>query len=416
MIPRFRLRWLAALLLPLFLAACGRDDGADLVLLTTGGSIRKAVEAAADDFRRENPGVRVQIVTTPAKNYYVKSRAILAGRAHVDVLWMGQGFGMFATRNALLDLGPFLKKDPDFSWRDYQPEVMGWYRYGSRVYGMPYGIDLPAIAYNKDLFDAAGLPYPTSGWTLDQMLALAKKLTVPPRTGLGLRGIDYRYFDLSLLTKDNRRFALNTPAGREWLELNVKLIDREHLLTRGSDQGAIDRLSGFLNRQVAMVDVYTWDLDDLRRRAPFRWDIVALPKGRTGQRLGWASSSAFCISRRSRHPDLAWKLVRKLTGPAFQKAMFNRMAPVLQPLNAGYLQANPAPPQHVADILKMLGGMRPDPRIAEFQEIAAEWNYWMDKALLEEISPAGALAQAQTHIDRILENGRRARTGTEEAR
>ena len=34
------------------------------------------------------------------------------------------------------------------------------------------------INYNRDLFDKAGITYPTTGWTWDEFREVAKKLTI----------------------------------------------------------------------------------------------------------------------------------------------------------------------------------------------------------------------------------------------
>lgn len=49
------------------------------------------------------------------------------------------------------------------------------------VYGLhclPTDIATLAVVYNKDRFDAAGVPYPQAPWTWDDLLATAQQLTV----------------------------------------------------------------------------------------------------------------------------------------------------------------------------------------------------------------------------------------------
>src|SRR5262245_53030282 len=57
----------------------------------------------------------------------------------------------------------------------------GWdiYRFNTgKIYGVYSGADTHLLYYNKTLFDAAGLDYPTAEWTWDTFLENAKKLTV----------------------------------------------------------------------------------------------------------------------------------------------------------------------------------------------------------------------------------------------
>lgn len=386
-----------------------RSDDADLVVLTIGGWTRLAVEAAVEEFEQEHPGVRVRVVSTPGKDYYVKSLTMLAGRAHVDVLWLGQGFGIFAGRGALLDLGTLIGRDTEFDLSIYNSQVVDWYRRGDALYGIPYGVDVQAIAYNQELFDAAGLPYPKPDWTVEEMIATAKELSqFDPNSGrmkvagVGMNGLDYRYYGLDLLSEDHQRFALNTDVGREWLRRNVDLV-RARILQKGGELESMDRLAGFLNGRVAMIEAATWDIPELRDRAPFRWDVVRLPIGRTGMRIGWASSSGFSIARNTKHPELAWALLKKLGSAKFQERNFANTIPTLNTLHGAYLQAHPAPPEHLPELLKMTNHMLPNPRIAAFQEVQSEFIFWSDQALLEKISPETALREAESHINRILD-------------
>ncbi len=401
---------LLCLLLLLLLPACRKASPPHLVVLSPGGAAGKAVEQIVEEFRRENPGVEVQIVSTPGRDYYVKSLTMLAGKAHVDILWLGQGFGMFAGRQALLDLSPLIQDDPAFSFRHYHPAVVDWYRYRNALYSLPYGIDVQVIAYNKDLFDAAGVAYPTPDWTLDEMLEKAKALTRYQRgrgrtevAGLGFLDLDYRYDGLSLLSEDHTRFGLNNEAGKAWMNRNLALIHRERILQRGSDMASMDRLSAFLNQQVAMIEFTPWDVQETYHRAPFRWDIVAVPTGREGKRKGWASSAGFGIARNCRQPRLAWALLKELTGPAFQRAMLKTTIPASSALHGEYLAANAAPPEHLSEFLRMLDFMDPNPRITAFTEVEAEWVYWKDLALLRKVSVEEALSGAESGINRILE-------------
>jgi multiple sugar transport system substrate-binding protein len=48
---------------------------------------------------------------------------------------------------------------------DYYPSILAVNEYKGGVYGLPW-IAQPVVTYfNKDLFDAAGVAYPESGWT-----------------------------------------------------------------------------------------------------------------------------------------------------------------------------------------------------------------------------------------------------------
>jgi len=46
-----------------------------------------------------------------------------------------------------------------------------------KLYGLPYRSDFWILFYNKDMFDEAGIPYPTNDWTWNDFRETALKLT-----------------------------------------------------------------------------------------------------------------------------------------------------------------------------------------------------------------------------------------------
>jgi multiple sugar transport system substrate-binding protein len=51
------------------------------------------------------------------------------------------------------------------------------------VYGFPADVAVDAIWFNKDLFDAAGEPYPKGPWTWDEFIQVAQRLTLRDSRG-----------------------------------------------------------------------------------------------------------------------------------------------------------------------------------------------------------------------------------------
>jgi ABC-type glycerol-3-phosphate transport system substrate-binding protein len=76
----------------------------------------------------------------------------------------------------LLDLRPFIDHDNTFDAADFYPNLLLEDNNG-RIQTIPVSAAYHVIYYNKALFDAADLPHPENGWTLDQFLAIAQQLT-----------------------------------------------------------------------------------------------------------------------------------------------------------------------------------------------------------------------------------------------
>jgi ABC-type glycerol-3-phosphate transport system substrate-binding protein len=76
-----------------------------------------------------------------------------------------------------LDLQPLVDADSTFAIDDYPPALLAPFQRGTALYGLPHQLQLRALTYNQDAFDAAGLAYPSASWTADDLLNAAKQLT-----------------------------------------------------------------------------------------------------------------------------------------------------------------------------------------------------------------------------------------------
>jgi multiple sugar transport system substrate-binding protein len=77
----------------------------------------------------------------------------------------------------IVNMEPFLTTDSTISKDDFFPSVLEQFTYQGQLWGLPGSATVPVMYYNKDLFDAAGLPYPSVDWTTSDFLELAVALT-----------------------------------------------------------------------------------------------------------------------------------------------------------------------------------------------------------------------------------------------
>lgn len=81
-----------------------------------------------------------------------------------------------ADRERLLDLRPLLDADQSLAAGDIPAGLLASYEHEGGLLGLPYAVSFRSVQYNQELFDAAGLPYPTAEWTLDEFVGLAEAL------------------------------------------------------------------------------------------------------------------------------------------------------------------------------------------------------------------------------------------------
>jgi len=360
-------------------------------------------------FLNKYPDCEVKLIEAPGRDYYVKALAMMAAGSDLDILWMGSGFGLFAWRDALLPLDSFVLSDPEFPIGQYDTTVVEWYRHKGDLLGIPYGIDIQAIALNKEAFVAAGVALPSPDWTYDDFVNTAKKLSDfgkensdACRFGAGVDKIAPYYFGLSLVNEAGTKSGLTGDQANLWLNENINLLRDSKIFARVGAQGTLDRLSEFLQGRVAMVEVYTWDIGELRDRARFPWTLAVNPLAKTGERAGWASSSGFSISAKTKHPRQAWELLKELVGDETQRMLLSTTIPARVDLQPEYLQMNGLSENNLSALLDMLPHMRTPPRIPELLEISQELDYWFELALQNSSNGDEIAPKLEQGINKIL--------------
>ncbi|MBC8170208.1 MAG: extracellular solute-binding protein, partial [Anaerolineae bacterium] len=117
----------------------------------------------------------------PADYFTVMQTQLAAPGTGADMYWLDQNQMALKSEGVFMDLTECLAASEPATagdLTDYYPSVLAVNEFEGGVYGLPW-IAQPVITYyNKALFDAAGVEYPTPDWTWDNFAASAKALTL----------------------------------------------------------------------------------------------------------------------------------------------------------------------------------------------------------------------------------------------
>ena len=386
------------------------------IAVGAGASYQRALETALADFEQAHPEIALQKIYIGGM-YYDKIEVMIAGKRAPDVMWMGQGFAMFATRDAFLPMDDLFK---DIDRSRYFEEVLDWYKFEGKYYGFPYSVDLCFIAYNKDLFDDAGVPYPDGSWTVDEFIETAQKLTLDTDHDGHIDQFGYvgdlkmGTFGDALLSEDNTRCVVDTPEAVRLAQLNTDLEKKYKISPQpDSDVRGLSKNMSFEMGRVAIMTSYTWEIPDLRRKInTFEWDITLMPVGT--QRAHWASSGGFAVSRTTKHPKEAIELLMYTTRPKFVMALQGETLPVERAVADEMARKWEGPPESFPLLIEMTRYMHPTPRVPNVNEInSIYWDY-IGRARLKKMTMREALQKAAQEINALLVRERRARGVTEQ--
>ena len=131
------------------------------------------MRAIAEAYMAEHPEVKIETQVTPWSEYWTKLEAAAQGGQLPDVFWMHSNqFMKYASAGMLLNL-----TDMNYDYSPYPSGITALYNFDGAQLAIPKDYDTIALAYNKEIFDAAGIAYPDDTWTWETLRETAKKLT-----------------------------------------------------------------------------------------------------------------------------------------------------------------------------------------------------------------------------------------------
>lgn len=293
------------------------------------------IGAAIEEWQAEYcPGAEVDLQVQPWEQYWDLLRTNAAGGDLPDVFNMSQDrFFFYASNDALLNLEPY------FDANGIDPSVWGSgmiepYRWGEdrELYAAPVNWDTIAIFYNQDLFDAAGIVYPTADWTWDDFAETARALTDPANDVYG--AAVYSEYQSGypnwiaatgippIVGAARTQCTLRERPSLEALNFLKGLYD-EGVMPSVSIMGgasADDAFNYWLAGRVAMVQGGSWKLPAAFEQATFNWDVVQMPvypdNGRSRSIL---HSVGYVAAANTQAPELAANLITFLASDAGQR-------------------------------------------------------------------------------------------------
>src|SRR5690625_2380604 len=132
----------------------------------------------ADDFEKENPGIKVNFQIIGWDDYWTLLEAGATGESLPDVFWMHSNeIFRYASNEILLNLNDYIDDSDLIELSKYPEGITKIYNYEGKQYAVPKDFDTIGLWYNKTMFDEVGLSYPDESWTWDDLYEAAKALT-----------------------------------------------------------------------------------------------------------------------------------------------------------------------------------------------------------------------------------------------
>ncbi|GHU87577.1 hypothetical protein FACS189476_03250 [Spirochaetia bacterium] len=278
-----------------------------------------------DDWNASHPNIQVKFVAIPDNGEQQTKVDVLAMSGELDIMAISDGQEWLRMQNGVLaPIDEYLASSGIDMKRDFGA-FTDWVSHEGKYYCLPLRTSMEAVYYNKNMFDAAGVPYPKDDWTLDDYIATAKKMT----SGSGQSKVYGTY----LHTWDGEWAPLVIQGAKGWYtpaglsNIRDPAFQRGLTLRREMDEGgyqmsysqiaSIKTLSNaeFLSGRSAMAVAGSWLVRDMKNkeRFPFNFNVgvTYLPRYDTNHpaKVLNMTCSAIGIPANSKHKAEAWEFI-----------------------------------------------------------------------------------------------------------
>ncbi|MGP2923540.1 ABC transporter substrate-binding protein [Serratia bockelmannii] len=292
----------------------------------------------AKRFEQANPDIKIEIELTPSAQYFVKLDSAAAGGVAPDIFWINMPYFVQYAKNGIMEpLAPYIK-DSGLKLDDVVASSVKAYQYDGQQMAIPRDVDSIAVWYNKKLFDQAGVSYPTSDWSWDDLKSKATELknglkgtAFPLVMDLSIDGQD-SYMNLlfqngnHIVPKDGQPTDIANDKSL-WVYQQLQGMMKDGLMPSAQQMSEVKTENIFQSNRAAMVYAGSW------LAAPFANNplindhigVVMMPK--IERQSGVAHSLAFAMSAKSAHKQAAWKYIAFMSSEASQAELAKVVIP-----------------------------------------------------------------------------------------
>jgi len=288
-------------------------------------------------FQKALPQVRVELVHTP-QQYEQKWDSMMAAGTPAEVTQINDDFVPSHGRKGLIRaLDSYVTRDK-LKRSDFYDLFWSFPAADGKWFAPAVGFRPSLLYVNVDLFQKSGVALPAQdkwdvpGWTWDDFLAAARKLTADTdRDGKIDQWGASLYHDTIFeslwswnnggpgwWTDDAQRFGLAEPKAAEAMEWVVDLTCRHQVQPPWDELRQTNAPTLFQQGKLAMMLSATPSVPVFRQRATsVNWDVIPYPKRAT--RISSGGLTTYCVPTGTKLPDHGWAFLNFMLSDDAQK-------------------------------------------------------------------------------------------------
>jgi multiple sugar transport system substrate-binding protein len=280
------------------------------------------------------PNVQINRIIVPIQQYVAKINSMAAAKENLDLWGFGGNYYDYWARGMPQDLTGYISAD---SWdvnNYFQQGLMDIYKVRGKYYGVSQLTTFGSVmAFNRDMFDKAGLKAPPvkwddPEWTWDRMIEYATKMTKNPgkpdaeygvAVNLWNRETSLPYLFGGDCTPPEHYTNTITPkmdfanqAVIDGHQARHDLIYKHKVSPDPATTKAMEAIGSVFRTSKLGMDLdggwLFWQTSDIK---DFKLGYAALPKAKTNKHINF--NDFWIMGRWSTNKDAAWQVMRVIT-------------------------------------------------------------------------------------------------------
>ncbi|MFH1879235.1 MAG: sugar ABC transporter substrate-binding protein [Bacillota bacterium] len=276
------------------------------------GQQEETLKQMIEVFESKNPGIKIDVQLTGFGDHFTVLATKIAGGNAPDVFELNmENFVSYMLRGQCLALN-----DLGIATDNYSAGMLAAISKDGNLYAVPDSFSTCLLFYNAELFDQAGIAYPTDEWTWADAQAAAEKIRALGEDVWGYsQPITYNEFYKSIagnggsiINEDGTAFTVNSPQNVAVLDAMLARIRGEnHVMPTTEEMAGRGDWDLFVEGKLGMIITGIWAFAYYTENCDFTWDIVTEP--------GFADKASFffanvnSISPSSAHQEAAAKFI-----------------------------------------------------------------------------------------------------------
>ena len=329
-----------------------------------GEYVFQTMDLQIAEFKKTHPNYEFELNSVAGYSHQEALLMMLAAGTGPDC-WFDsvRTTGMLARKGVVEPIDDYLKATADFKMENFTDNMFSCQTFDGKIWGIPWDSGALLLFYNKNLFDAAKVPYPDPAkWmTWEEEIALAKQLTFDmngktpndagfdparvkqygllPDTGHGRQ--TYIWSNGAEIIEKDMTMPIDTPEFTEAMNWLADLGLKHFVSPSAKYQTAAEIVLPSLN--VAMEHGGVWSIGEYVA-AGVNLGMVQVPYSK--KKASYGQYSPMCVYTGSPSKQEAFTFIYFCTAdPVGQKIIVDRgqLQPTLKSLRNDYINGKPPP-------------------------------------------------------------------------